>query len=195
MKKILLVALFTMSLVKQGLYADAIVLNNTITTGNSIDENRALVNEALIHRLANHTDAISVPDSTLFENIAHSNAAANGDGVYYARAYLRKLIVDHNVGYLRQQNKLDSAIAKATGITVYPVPVNNTQDLVITSQNDAMQKISVYNTLGVCLQEYLLPDATQTKLISVSNFNPGFYNLVIKTTTGNTLHSSFIKID
>jgi hypothetical protein len=182
-------------LVKQGLYADALVLNNTITNGYSIDENRALVNEALINRLANHTNVISVIDSSLFENIANSNAAANGDGVYYARAYLRQLIVDHNVGYLRQQNILDTAFAKATGITVYPVPVNNSQDLVITSQNDAMLKISIYNTLGVCLKEYLLPEATQTKLISVSNFNPGYYNLVIKTAKGATLHSSFIKIN
>ena len=138
---------------------------------------------------------ILIQTISTMENIANTNAAANGDGVYYARAYLRKLIVDHNVGYLRQQNILDTVFAKATGITVYPVPVNNTQDLVITSQNDAMQKISIYNTLGVCLKEYLLIEAMQTKLISVSNFNPGFYNLVIKTTTGNTLHSSFIKID
>ena len=138
---------------------------------------------------------ILIQTISTMENIANSNAAANGDGVYYARAYLRKLIVDHNVGYLRQQNTLDSAIAKATGITVYPVPVNSVQDLVITSQNDAMQKISIYNTLGVCLQEYSLPDSTQTKLISVSNFYSGFYNLVIKTASGNTLHSSFIKIN
>ena len=138
---------------------------------------------------------ILIQTISTMENIANTNAAANGDGVYYARAYLRKLIVDHNVGYLRQQNILDTVFAKATGITVYPVPVSSAQDLVITSQNDAMQKISIYNTLGVCLKEFLLPEAMQTKLISVSNFNPGFYNLVIKTATGNALHSSFIKID
>lgn len=126
--------------------------------------------------------------------MAYSNASANGDGVYYARAYLRKLIVDHNVGYLRQQNT-DTTFTSAAGITVYPNPVNNTQELVITSQKDAMQKISVYNTLGVCIKEYLLPDATQTKLISVSNFNPGYYNLVIKTANNIVLHSSFIKIN
>lgn len=182
-------------LVKEGLYADALVLNNTITNGNSIDENRALVNEALLNRLINNTVVTSTIDSTLFNNIANSNAAANGDGVYYARAYLRKLIVDHNVGYLRQQNILDTSFAKATGITVYPVPVNSTQDLVITSQNDAMQKIGIYTTLGVCLKEYLLPDATQSKIINVSNFIPGYYNLLIKTATGTTLHSSFIKIN
>ena len=136
---------------------------------------------------------ILIQTISTMENIATSNAAANGDGVYYARAYLRKLIVDHNIGYLRQQNTTDT-IAVSNTLHVYPNPVDVSNQIIIETPQQSIKTITIYDLTGRLVLEQKFTENVWTKTMDVSSLNAGIFYIKVATNNGNMLNSTFIKL-
>ena len=136
---------------------------------------------------------ILIQTISTMENIATSNAAANGDGVYYSRAYLRRLIVDHNVGYLRQGNTTDT-LAVANTINVYPNPVDVSNQIIIETPQQSIKTITIYDLTGRLVLEQKFTENVWTKTMDVSSLNAGMFYVKVATINGNMLNSTFIKL-
>ena len=77
-------------------------------------------------------------------------------------------------------------IAEAQLIAVFPNP---TTDAFTLSNNDVVNQVDLYNTLGQKLKSF---DFQNGEYLDISEFNAGIYSLVLKNLKGEALHTLMI---
>ena len=157
---------------------------------NTVDQNILEENLKIVYSIFAETNMdLNQMDSTqrvAMEEIANQKAVFGGDAVYYARAYLGKLIVDEfNEEGLRVRNSLINGysivkpnskdLKKFSNIQIVPNPATNIFSINMHEPLDEKMTFQILDLYGRVLSLNVMPKGTISYLVNTEKLASGGY--------------------
>ena len=179
-----------MDMLRVGSIDSALLLTNNIIDNNAVEENLKQYYQILLPTLKPTPILPNANDSVTMENIIYQNAYEGGEAVIKIRAYLRKIMVDHHAGFMRNSN---TVMQKAKqNIYVFPSPLTGSQHLNVVSKETAIATISIYDVTGKIMFQTIIDGFKKETEINCSAFAPGVYHIKVISTDTYQYNTTFI---
>jgi len=154
------------------------LVNETIYTSETIEENEKVVNEIYLSELGQDRLQFSQDAIDQLEVIAYQCPLAGGNAVYRARAIL-SLISDNyvydDINLCLQAGIILRQTPKKPTARLYPNPANNSVSLVYEMPKGSTAELQLFNSVGMLqLKNTLSSEMTQMSF-STEQLTPGVY--------------------
>ena len=170
---------------KNGDYEEALNKLDTTVDQNILEENLKIVYSIFAETNLDRNQMDST-QRVAMEEIAYQKAVFGGDAVYYARAYLGKLIVDEfNEEGLRVRNPLinGSSVTKPnlkdlknlSNIHIVPNPATNIFSINMHEPLDEKMTFQILDLYGRVLSLNTMPIGTFSYIVNAENLASGSY--------------------
>ena len=149
----------------------------------AIENNLQKANAIIMANLIANSTAPTATDTGSLEEIAYQPGYTGGAGVFMARAYLRKIIIDHYIGNMRSgniSNVLNSE--QSPHLLVYPSPIANSQKLTIELNNKMINSVALYDVTGKLAMPVFKNIRSSVVRMDCGSLAPGVYHVKIIST-------------
>lgn len=181
-----------MDKLKAGEIDSALLINYSIIDGNIIEANLKIANQIMLPTLQENAASLNLNDTIALENIGVQNSFEGGPGVIKARAFLRDIVIDHHIGFMRKSQT--NLFQSNDYISVFPSPLLDSQFLSIKNDNNTINKITIYDATGkLVLPLSMINNGTNINL-DCSNLASGIYRIKINKKDFSLYNSTFIKL-
>lgn len=195
------------SLIKEGQYLAAKILNNSAPVSTSIEQNKNDLNTQLINKLLNNSYGYSTSEVQLIEKIAYMCPLTEGNAVYQARTLLQIVMEEYiefsdncegdvKGGNFRLANQeSDEEEFNSNTFVLFPNPNNGEFNLLYTTDNVTNGvKISVMDISGKVVYSQMLEKEINLAAIKTQNLSDGVYHISITDNKENVLYTNKLVI-
>jgi hypothetical protein len=150
---------------------------NNVTNENILTENQQKAYNYYLNYILPEDSLDSNSCYSALVDMAHSDAAIGGEGVYMARAMLRLDIFDI-ASLARIAAPKNIHTSDENSIQLFPNPLHG--ECVVKFKLNEYSSLEIYDLKGQTLKNILLPDGSNNKVLDFSGFESGTYLIKLK---------------